>query len=95
MYANLKKCSFFIDNIIFLGYVVTKDGIEMDPSKIEAILNWPILNSIFDIRSFHGLTSFYKRFIRGFSLIMAPIIECLKGDKFKWTSETQKSFKVI
>ena len=59
--------------------MVTKDRIEMDPSKIEAILNWPIPSSIFDIRSFLRLTSFYRRFIRGFSLIMAPITECLNG----------------
>ena len=67
----------------------------MDPSKIETILDWPVPNTIHDIRSFHGLVSFYKYFVWGFSIIMAPITECLKGDKFCWTSEAQNSFKLI
>ena len=73
LYANLKKCCFCTDSVIFLGYVVNKYGIEMDASKIEAILNWSISSSIHDIKSFHGLASFYRRFIRRFSSIMALI----------------------
>ena len=52
LFANLKKCDFYADRIIFLDYVVTKDGIEMDRSKIEAITNWPTPSSIHDVRSF-------------------------------------------
>ena len=95
LFANLKKCDFYADKIIFLGYVVTKDGIDMDRSKIEAITNWLTPSSIDDVRNFHGLVSFYKRFIRGFSSIMASVTECLKGDKFNWTSVAEESFELI
>ena len=67
----------------------------MDSSKIETILDWPMPNTIHDIRSFHGFVSFYKCFVWGFSTIMAPVIKCLKGDKFRWTIEAQNSFELI
>jgi hypothetical protein len=67
LYVNLKKCHFLTDSLVFLGYVVSAEGIKMDPSKIEAIISWPVPKSLHDIRSFHGPTSFYRRFIRSFS----------------------------
>ena len=93
--ANLKKCDFCADRIIFLGYVVTKDGIEIDKNKIEAIISQPIPRSIHDVRSCHGLVSFYRRFIRGFSSTMALITKCLKVNKFKWSNAAQESFELI
>ncbi|KAI4344894.1 hypothetical protein L6164_012076 [Bauhinia variegata] len=63
-YANLKKCQFFSSYIVFLGYIVTSIGITVDSSKIEAIASWPIPKSIYDVRSFHGLVSFYCKFIK-------------------------------
>ncbi|CAL9075517.1 unnamed protein product [Musa textilis] len=95
LYTNLKKCDFFTTIVVFLGYIVSKDGIMMDQNKVEVILNWSTPASLHDVRSFHGLTSFYRRFIKGFSSIVAPITECLKGDKFKWTSEANDAFELL
>ena len=59
LYAYLKKCHYLTNRLVFVGYVISSDGIKMDPSKIKAILSWSMLNSLHDVRSFHGLASFY------------------------------------
>lgn len=79
----------------FLGYVVSKDGLTVDSSKITAIKQWPQPTSITVVHSFHGLASFYCRFIPYFSCIMAPITDCMKGTKFIWTNDVESAFLEI
>ncbi|GKV50168.1 hypothetical protein SLEP1_g56881 [Rubroshorea leprosula] len=95
LYANLKKCSFLTTSVTFPGYIITAQGIKMDPSKIDAIVSWPTPTSMHDVRSFHGLASFYQRFIKNFSSIVAPITDSLKGDKFSWSDKAQQSFEEL
>jgi glycosylphosphatidylinositol transamidase (GPIT) subunit GPI8 len=70
---------------------------KMDPDKVEVIKNWPSLKSIVEVRSFHGLTSFYKKFIRYFSGISAPMMDTVKKRHkyFHWTQEVEKSFNLL
>ena len=90
LYGNLKKCTFSPNEVTFLGNIATVHGIKIDESKVEAIWSWTTPRSIHDAWSFHGLASFYRRFIRNFSTIMAPTTEVINGSTFKWTPKLKK-----
>ena len=94
-YATIKKCSFFMDSVVFLGFIISPKGISIDPSKIQAIIDLPEPKSIYDVHSFHAIATFYCRFIRGFSTIMSPITDCLKKCEFQWMKATTKVFGKI
>jgi hypothetical protein len=93
LFANLDKCIFCTQHVSFIGYVVTPQGIEVDSSKITAIQEWPTPMSVTQIRSFHGLAGFYRKFVRDFSSIAAPLHELTKRDlPFAWSDSQEVAF---
>jgi len=94
---KLKKCSFMKEELVYLGFVISREGLKMDPEKVQAIRNWPTPRSVFEVRSFHGLASFYRKFIKGFSQVCAPILETIRevNQPFQWTKAADGNFNLL
>ena len=93
LYAKFSKCEFWLDQVIFLGHVVSKDGIQVDPKKIEAIIEWPRPTTVTEVRSFLGLVGYYMRFVKDFSKIAVPLTRLTQENvKFNWTDRCEEHF---
>jgi len=96
LFANKEKCTFCVDSVIFLGFVVNKNGVHVDPTKIKAIQEWPTPKNVGEVRSFHGLASFYRRFVPNFSTLASPLNELVKKDvSFNWGEKQEYAFQQL
>ncbi|WVZ76448.1 hypothetical protein U9M48_024424 [Paspalum notatum var. saurae] len=93
LYAKLSKCEFWLDQVPFLGHIVSKGGIMVDPSKICSVMDWKVPEVVKEVRGFLGLAGYYRKFIESFSKITKPMTSLLeKGVPFIWTKERQAVF---
>jgi transposase InsO family protein len=93
---KLSKCEFHKQRVAFLGYIISKQGLEPDPKKIEAIAEWPEPRNVKDVQSFLGLANYYRRFIKGFSEVAAPLTALTKKDTwFEFGEKCREAFKEL
>jgi hypothetical protein len=96
LFANMDKCIFCTQRVLFLGYVVSPQGIEVNSSKIVNIQEWPTPTTVTQIRSFLGLAGFYCWFVCDFSSIAAPLHELTKKDvPFSWSDSHEVAFRTL
>ncbi|TYK01415.1 ty3-gypsy retrotransposon protein [Cucumis melo var. makuwa] len=94
LYAKFSKCEFWLKHVSFLGHVVSKDGVSVDPTKIEAVTSWTRPSTISEVRSFLGLAGYYRRFVENFSRIATPLTQLTrKGAPFVWSKACEDSFQ--
>ncbi|KAI5381833.1 hypothetical protein KIW84_UN0396 [Lathyrus oleraceus] len=96
LFAKLSKCEFWLEEVSFLGHVISRGGVAVDPSKIEAVSKWEAPKSVAEIRSFLGLAGYYRKFIEGFSKLALPLtVLTRKGQAFVWDSKCEEGFQEL
>jgi hypothetical protein len=97
LYGKLSKSSFYQSNIHYLGHIIYREGIVVDPMKVEDIMEWPaLMNGVQEVCRFMGLEGYYRLFVEGFSKIGNPITELQKKNKkFVWTKKCTEAFQKI
>ncbi|KAA0061419.1 reverse transcriptase [Cucumis melo var. makuwa] len=96
LYAKFSKCEFWLEQVVFLGHVVSAKGVSVDPQKVEAVVNWERPTSATEVCSFLGLAGYYRRFIEDFSRLALPLTALTrKNAKFEWSDKYEQSFQEL
>ncbi|KAH0773664.1 hypothetical protein KY290_010801 [Solanum tuberosum] len=96
LYAKFSKCEFWLTSVAFLGHVVSKEGVMVDPQNIEAVKNWVRPSSVIEVRSFVGFASYYRRFVKNFASIGTHLTNLTKKEiPFEWTEKCEESFQKL
>ena len=96
LFAKLSKCEFAVPETKFLGIIVGRDGLRMDPDKVKTIVDWETPTCVTDVQAFIGFANFYRRFIKDFSKIITPLANLTKkGTQFEWNTTCELSFNTL
>jgi hypothetical protein len=96
LYAKFSKYEFWLDSVKFLGHTISCEGISVDPTKVQEVMDWKPPTLVHQIRSFLGLAGYYRRFILDFSKIAKPMTELLKKEvKFRWDDKCDEAFHAL
>jgi hypothetical protein len=95
LYAKRSKCSFAVQQIDYLGHVISHRGVATDPSKTVSITRWPVPTSHTELRGFLGLTGYYRKFVKGYGMMAKPLTSILQQKQFNWSSAAQTAFEEL
>jgi hypothetical protein len=95
LFLKQSKCDFGTSEVEYLGHMVGKDGVRVDPKKIEAMQDWPHPKTLKSLCRFIGLTGYYRKFLKNYGKIVAPLTTLLKKNSFTWTPVVSQSFQTL
>ena len=93
LYAKSSKCFFGVQEVEYLGHIVSHEGVKVDLNKIKSIKEWKVTTTIKELHGFLKLTWYYRKFVKNYGRIGAPLKKLLKKDAFSWTLEVIKAFE--
>jgi hypothetical protein len=95
LFAKMSKCRFGCSEIEYLGHIVSALGVCADPGKIRAMVDWPFPRTLKALRGFLGLTGYYRKFIKGYGSIAAPLTDMLRKNSFSWSEPAEAAFQAL